>query len=54
MLKSQGASRFQDREASRMNRSWLRGSIILQNCGHWLMHEQPHAVNKELLMSFGL
>jgi pimeloyl-ACP methyl ester carboxylesterase len=28
----------------------LRGSIILQNCGHWLMHEQPHAVNKERLV----
>jgi hypothetical protein len=27
----------------------LRGSVILQNCGHWLMHEQPHAVDKELL-----
>lgn len=28
----------------------LRGSIILRNCGHWLMQEQPDAVNKELLV----
>jgi pimeloyl-ACP methyl ester carboxylesterase len=27
----------------------LRGSIILRNCGHWIMQEQPDAVNKELL-----
>ena len=28
----------------------LRGSIILRNCGHWIMQEQPDAVNKELLV----
>jgi pimeloyl-ACP methyl ester carboxylesterase len=28
----------------------LRGSIILHNCGHWIMQEQPEAVNKELLV----
>ena len=28
----------------------LRGSIILRNCGHWIMQEQPDAVNKELLI----
>jgi len=28
----------------------LRGSIILRNCGHWIMQEQPEAVNKELLV----
>jgi pimeloyl-ACP methyl ester carboxylesterase len=27
----------------------LRGSIILRDCGHWIMQEQPDAVNKELL-----
>lgn len=27
----------------------LRGSVILPNCGHWIMQEQPHAVNEELL-----
>ncbi|HEX7825230.1 MAG TPA: alpha/beta hydrolase [Mycobacterium sp.] len=28
----------------------LRGSTILRNCGHWIMQEQPDAVNKELLV----
>jgi pimeloyl-ACP methyl ester carboxylesterase len=28
----------------------LRGSIILRNCGHWIMQEQPEAVDKELLV----
>ncbi|HEX7827166.1 MAG TPA: alpha/beta hydrolase, partial [Mycobacterium sp.] len=28
----------------------LRGSTILHNCGHWIMQEQPDAVNKELLV----
>jgi epoxide hydrolase A/B len=28
----------------------LRGSIILRDCGHWIMQEQPDAVNKELLV----
>jgi epoxide hydrolase A/B len=27
----------------------LRGSIIVANCGHWIMQEQPEAVNKELM-----
>jgi pimeloyl-ACP methyl ester carboxylesterase len=27
----------------------LRGSVILRDCGHWIMQEQPEAVNKELL-----
>ena len=27
----------------------LRGSVIVPNCGHWIMQEQPDAVNKELL-----
>ena len=27
----------------------LRGSVILRDCGHWIMQEQPGAVNKELL-----
>jgi pimeloyl-ACP methyl ester carboxylesterase len=28
----------------------LRGSVILRDCGHWIMQEQPDAVNKELLV----
>jgi pimeloyl-ACP methyl ester carboxylesterase len=27
----------------------LRGSVIVANCGHWIMQEQPDAVNKELM-----
>jgi pimeloyl-ACP methyl ester carboxylesterase len=27
----------------------LRGSVILADCGHWIMQEQPEAVTKELL-----
>ncbi|MFJ9712874.1 alpha/beta fold hydrolase [Streptomyces sp. NPDC101234] len=27
----------------------LRGSVILDNCGHWIQQEQPEAVNRELL-----
>ena len=27
----------------------LRGSIIVPDCGHWIMQEQPEAVNRELL-----
>jgi pimeloyl-ACP methyl ester carboxylesterase len=27
----------------------LRGSVILRECRHWIQHEQPDAVDKELL-----